>query len=102
MYAGIKADIERVFHWLQGTDETQWEAQSALLSDAISDARLMAFPLTRADKTGIRSQEPPAVLPGTSEISTALPHLREMFRAVQHRNRAAALESGRAALSSLT
>lgn len=90
MYSGIKADIERVYQWLQGTDETQWEAQTTVLSDAISDAGLMFMP----DKTGTRRQEPP----GTSQISTALPHLRAMFRAVQHRNRAAALESGRGGL----
>ena len=101
MYVGIKADVERVFQWLHGTDETQWEAQSALLSDAISDARLMAIP-ARPDQAGTRSQEPPAVSPGTSKISTALPYLQEMFRAVQRRNRAAAVESGRAALSFLT
>ena len=102
MYPGIKADIERVFQWLQGADEAQWDAQTAMLSDAISDAMLMMLPLARPGRIGTRSQELPSLIPGTKELSTALPHLREMFRSVPHRNRAAALESGRMALSSLT
>ena len=102
MYSGIKADIESVFQWLRGSDEIQWEAQIVTLSDAISDAGLMALPRTRPDKTGTGSQEPATVLPGTREIGTALPYLRAMLAAVQRRNRAAALQSGRAALSSLT
>jgi hypothetical protein len=91
MYSASREDLKTVLEWLHGSDESQWQYQTTLLSDMISDLQRMAR----------RSMESDVVPPGAGEINTALPHLTKMLIAMHNRNRAAAIESGEAALAVL-
>ena len=91
MYSASGEDLQTVLEWLRGSDESQWQYQTTLLSDMISDLQRMAR----------RSMESDLVPPGAAEINTAMPHLTNMLRVMQDRNRPAAIKSGEAALALL-
>jgi hypothetical protein len=91
MYSASREDLQTVLEWLRGSDESQWQYQTALLSDMISDLQRMAR----------RSMESDLVPPGAAEINTALPHLTKMLSAMHSRNRPGASASGEAALALL-
>jgi len=100
-YSASREDFRSVFEWLHGSDESQWEYQTTLLSDTIADLQRMAHPVRGPGKTGSRSMAPAVIPPGGDEINSAMPHLTNMLRVMQNRNRPAAIESGEAGLALL-
>jgi hypothetical protein len=97
-YSASREDFKSVLEWLHGSDESQWQYQTTLLSDTIADLQRMAHPVRRPGKTGSRA---PTIPPGADEINTAMPHLTNMLRVMQNRNRPAAIKSGAAGLALL-
>ena len=101
MYPVRRDDLKSVLEWLQGNDESQWKYQTSLLSDTIADLQRMARPIRRPDKTGGRSVESNFFSSEATAINVAMPLLKNMLSAMHHQNRAAAIESGEAALGLL-
>ena len=91
MYSASREDLKTVLDWLRGSDESQWQYQTTLLSDMISDLQRMAR----------RSMQSDSAPRGADEITTALPHLTKMLGAMHNRNKSAAIECGEAALALL-
>jgi hypothetical protein len=100
-YSGRRADLENVLQWLRSNDELQWEDQTRLLFKTVSDLEKMAQARTRHDETGSRSVEPDFFSREANAINVARPELTKMMNAMRSRNRAAAIESGEAALALL-
>jgi hypothetical protein len=101
MYSASIADLENITQWLRGSDDLQWEDQTALLAQTISDLEDMAQPKTRRDKTGSRSAESDLLTPEATAINAAMLDLIEMSMAMELGNRKDAIESGEAALALL-
>lgn len=90
MYADSKTSLKSIVEWLEGTDDAGWEAQIEAGEGCRSDMERMARPNYRRDRD--RN-------PDSGRLNRATPHLRAMLTAMRSRNRAAALEHGRAALA---
>ena len=101
MYSASREDVKIVLEWLRSRDESQWQYQTTLLSDMISDLQRMARRVHRPEKSGSRSLESEFVPPGADEIKTAVPDLMKMLGAMRSENRTAAIKSGEAALALL-
>jgi hypothetical protein len=99
MYAGSKDSLKSILEWLDGTDEAGWEDHIELGEECRSDMERMARPIYRRDKTGSRGAPGPERNPDAERLNRATPHVRGMLGAMRSRNRAAALEHGRAALA---
>lgn len=99
MYAGSRDSLKSILEWLDGTDEAGWEGQIELGEECRSDMERTARPIYRRDKTGSRSAQGPERSPDAERLNRATPHVRAMLGAMRSRNRAAALEHGRAALA---
>ncbi len=93
MYDGSKDSLKSILAWLQGTDEGGWEAQIESGEGCRSDMERMARPIYGRGKTG------PERNPDSEKLNHAVPHVRAMLTAMRNRNRAAAVEHGRAALA---
>lgn len=91
MYSASREDLQTVLEWLRGSDESQWQYQTRLLADMISDLQRMAR----------RSMESDFVPRGADEINTAMPHLMKMLGAMRSQNRPAAIKSGEAGFALL-
>ena len=96
MYADSKNSLKSIVGWLEGTDEAGWESQIKFGEECRSDMERMARPTY---ERGNRSFEGPGRDPNAPRLNRANPHLRAMLSAMRSRNRAAALEHGKAALA---
>ena len=99
MAAGSKDSLKRILEWLDGTDEAGWGAQIDLGEECRSDMERMARPTYGRGKRASRSAEGPERNPDAARLNRAIPHVRAMLTAMRSRNRAAALEHGRAAFA---
>jgi hypothetical protein len=100
-YSASRADVKKVIQWLRSDDESQWEDQTSLLYNTISELDRMARPLRRPDETGSGSVESNVFSSEANVIGAAIPELRKMLSAMHSRNRDVAIESGEAALALL-
>lgn len=101
LYDGTKDLLKNIVEWLEGSDESDWEGRTAFAVQCISDMRLMAQPLRRNDKPVSFAEEMPVESPVAGKLSKAIPHAKAMLRSMRSRNRAAALQSGKATLAAM-
>jgi hypothetical protein len=99
MYADSKNSLKNIIEWLEGTDDAGWEDQIELGEQCRSDMERMARPIYRRDKMGSGSAQPSERNPEAARLNRANPHVRAMLNTMRSRNRAAALEHGKAALA---
>ncbi len=94
MAATPKETLKGILDWLAGTDEAGWDAQIEVGEECRSEMERMARPVYGRTR---RSQRPERN-PDSPKLNRAIPHVRAMLTAMRSRNRAAALEHGRAGL----
>jgi hypothetical protein len=99
MYADSKDSLKNIVDWLEGTDEAGWEHQIELGEQCRSDMERMARPIYTGAKARSHGAFGPERNPDAGKLNRAIPHVRAMLHAMQNRNRAAALEHGRAAMA---
>jgi hypothetical protein len=98
MYADAKDSLKSILDWLAGTDETSWERQIELGEQCRSEMERMARPIYSGARKGSHTFGPERN-PDAGKLNRATPHIRAMLSAMRNRNRAAALEHGRAAMA---
>jgi hypothetical protein len=98
MYADAKNSLKGILDWLAGTDEAAWERQIELGEECRSDMERLARPIYSGAKARSHGALGPERDPDAGRLNRANPHVRAMLTAMRNRNRAAALEHGRAAL----
>ena len=98
MYADAKSSLRSILDWLDGTDEMAWERQIELGEECRSDMERMARPIYSGARKGSHAFGPERN-PDAGKLNRAIPHVRAMLTAMRNRNRAAALEHGRAAMA---
>jgi len=97
MYADAKNSLKNLLDWLDGSDEAAWEHQIQLGEQCRSEMERLARPKYSGARKGSH-QFGPERNPDAGKLNRAAPHVRAMLTAMRNRNRAAALEHGRAAL----
>jgi hypothetical protein len=98
MYADAKNSLKNILDWLDGTDEAAWEPQIELGEECRSEMERLARPKYSGPRKGSHVFGPERN-PDAGKLNRAIPHVRAMLGAMRNRNRAAALEHGRAALA---
>lgn len=101
MYDGTKDSLKNIVEWLEGTNNDGWRDQRELAEECVSDLRRMSRPIYRPDKTGSLDAEPPIDNPFAENLERAIPHAQALVRALERRDRSAALNSGRAAFAAM-
>jgi hypothetical protein len=100
MYADVKYSLTGVLEWLEGTDETAWDRQIELGEECRSDMERTGRPIYR---NRLKASWIPFLTPvpntDADRLNKATPYVNAMLAAMRSRNRAAALEYGRAALA---
>lgn len=98
MYADSQTSLKNIVDWLAGTDEAGWERQIELAEQCRSEMERLARPIYSGARKGSHTFGPQRN-PDSGKLNRAAPHVRAMLTAMRNRNRAAALEHGRAALA---
>jgi plasmid stabilization system protein ParE len=102
MYSAHRADLEKIFHWLQSNDESQWDEQTRLLSETVSTLQDVAHPQTKSHEPADRpASESARFSAEANAINVALPEMMQMLGAMHIRNRELAIKHGEAALGLL-
>ena len=99
MYADAKSSLKSILDWLAGTDDAGWERQIELGEQCRSEMERLARPIYRGAKARSHGALGPERNPDAGKLDRAIPHVRAMLTAMRNRNRAAALEHGRAAMT---
>ena len=98
MYEDSKNTLKEIVEWLEGSDEAGWEVKIETGEAAREDMERMARPDYHRGR-GRDMVQGPQRDPNAPKLNRAIPHVRAMLSAMQSRNRAAALEHGKAALT---
>ena len=94
MESDAKTSLKTILDWLAGSDHAEWERQIELAEGCRSEMERSARPIYRRGRSGAEKSQ------DAGKLNRAIPHARTMLTAMRNRNRnrAAALEHGRAAL----
>ena len=101
IYPASRIDLKNIVQWLRGRDESQWKAQTRVLSDTIAILKELTRPMPRLDRQPSQHRGPDLLLPGSADINNAMPYLRGMLAAMHEHRREDALRYGKAALELL-
>lgn len=99
-YAASLMDLKNILQWLRGSDESQWNDTTRLLSETISNLQDMVQQ-TRERKTERPAAESNSFSAEANAINVAMPKLTQMWEAMHIRNRGLALKNGEEALALL-
>ena len=99
LYDSTKTLLRSTLQSLETVDETTWDDQIESIKACLYEMHQMSAPLFRAYKKDALNAHSPAHNPICDKLNRALPHVKSMLSAVRQKDRAAALESGKAALA---
>ena len=97
MYEDSKNSLKNIVEWLGSSDEDGWEGQLEHGEAAREDLERMARPDYHRGRG--RGFQGPQNDPNANRLNKAIPHVRAMLKAMQDKNREAALEQGKLAIA---
>jgi len=100
LYDSTKVLLRGVVQSLQGSDRVGWDDHVEAGSECLYEMHQMARPLYKGYRTD-GSKRAPALVPVYERAARAIPHVKSMVRAIRSKDRAAAIESGTAALAEM-
>jgi hypothetical protein len=100
LYDSTKTLLRDILTLLQDTGKVRWDDESELAGECSYAIHQMARPLYEGYKRDPVARTP-AGTPMCYRAARAMPHVKLMVRAIRHKDRAAAVESGEAALAEM-
>lgn len=93
---GLLINIVRL---LETAKDMDWDDQRQSGGECLYEMHQMTRPAFQAYRMESTDKKWPAHLPDFARLNRALPHVKAMVSAIRHRDRSAALISGKAALA---
>lgn len=98
LYDSTKALLRSILRVLETGDESQWDDQTESGNACLYEMHQMSGALYRAYQNDTLNSNSVAQTSLPARLHRAMPHVRLMVIAIRHKDRAKALESGKAAL----
>lgn len=99
LYDSTKTLLRTTLQSLETAEEATWDDQIESIKACLYEMHQMSAPMFRAYKKDSMNSHSPAHNPIGEKLNRALPHVKSMLSAVRQKDRAAAVESGKAALA---
>lgn len=99
LYDSTKTLLQTILRVLETDDESRWDDQNESGNACLYEMHQMSGPLYKAYRTDNTNSVLQSRLP--EKLNRAMPHVRSMVIAIRHRDRARALQSGKAALAEM-
>jgi hypothetical protein len=101
LYDSTKALLQSILRSLETGDETLWDDQTESGNACLYEMHQMSGPLYKAYRSdSIHAHSlPQSSLP--DKLNRAIPHVKMMVIAIQHKNQPKAIESGKAAIAAM-
>jgi len=100
LYDSTKVLLRSMLWSLESTGKVGWEDQVELGRECLYEIHQMARPKYQAYRSDASSKGP-LLVPVYERAARAIPHVKSMVRAIQRKDQALAVESGRAALAEM-
>ena len=91
LYNSTKTLLSSMLQSLEGTDDIAWD-------DHIESGKECLYEMFQMTGPGVT---PAAETPVCRNLNTAIPHVKSMLKAIRQRDRATAVEHGRAAFAAM-
>ena len=96
-----KGLLIKIVQLLETADQVDWDDQGQSGRECLYEMHQMTRPTFQAYKMDSKDSKWPLHLPDSAKLNNALPHVKAMVTAIRHRDRSAALISGKAALAAM-
>ena len=101
LYESTKTLLQSILSVLETGDESRWDDQTESANACLYEMHQMSGPLYKAYRTDTLNRNSVAQISLPEKLNRAMPHVRLMVIAIRRRDRAKALESGKAALAEM-
>ena len=101
LYNSTKSLLQSILLALEANDETKWDDQTESGNTCLYEMHQMSGPLYKAYRSDTPGANSVAQSTLPAKLKRAMPHVRTMVIAIQHKDQTRALESGKAALSEM-
>jgi|SRR5581483_6195309 len=100
LYDSTRVLLRGMLWSLREADKIRWEDQAELAGECAYEMHQMSRPLYKGYRTDVGNKGA-MLVPVFERATRAMPHIKFMVRAIRRKDRAGALESGRAALAEM-
>ena len=100
LYDSTKVLIHGVLQSLRSPDQAGWDDHVESGGECLYEMHQMARPRYQGYRAEAANRTP-SLVPVYERASRAIPHLKSMMKAIRRKDRAAAVESGTAALAEM-
>ncbi|SRR5712692_5523800 len=101
LYDSTKILLQSILHSLETADGAKWDDQNESGKQCLYEMYQMSKPLYKGYKTEGSQGKTAVLVPVSENVNRAIPHVKAMLRAIRLQDRAAALESGKAAITEM-
>ena len=96
-----KGLLIKIVQLLETADQVDWDDQGQSGRECLYEMHQMTRPTLQAYRMDSTDSKWSLHLPDSAKLNKALPHVKAMVTAIRHRDRSAALISGKAALAAM-
>ena len=96
-----KGLLIKIVQLLETVDQVDWDDQGQSGRECLYEMHQMTRPTFQAYRMDSTDSKWSLHLPDSAKLNKALPHVKAMVTAIRHRDRSAALISGKAALAAM-
>jgi hypothetical protein len=100
LYDSTKVLVHGILQSLRNSESDRWDDQAESGGECLYEMHQMARPRYQGYRADAANRAP-SLVPVYERAARAIPHLKIMVRAIRRRDRAAAVESGNAALAEM-
>lgn len=101
LYYSTKTLLRSILESLEKGDQGQWDDRLEFGNQCLYEIHQMTRQSYQPYKKDAPKVQWPSQIPDSERAKQAIPHLKQMMRAIHRRDQAAALESAKAALAAM-
>jgi hypothetical protein len=101
LYYSTKTLLRTILESLETSDEAQWGDRVEFGNQCLYEIHQLARQSYRPYRKDSLDVKWPSQIPDSERAKQAMPHVKEMMRAIHRRDQAAALESAKAAFAAM-
>ena len=101
LYYSTKTLLRSILESLETGDEAQWDDRLEFVNQCLYEIHQMARQSYQPFRKDSPNVQWTSQIPDSERAKQAMPHIKQMMRAIHRRDQAAALESAKAALAAM-
>lgn len=101
LYDSTKSLLQGILRSLETPENVGWDDHIESGKQCLYEMHQMSRPLYKGYRTEGPNAKAPGLIPVSTKVTRAIPHVKSMVHAIRRKDQATALESGKAALAEM-